>query len=260
MWRLNLWLAQTCVIHRVASLRALSKLLRACLHLLHGMWTIWRHFPNASRLEKSAHIKLWATRFLSIVGVDLEISGTPVQAGPMLVVANHISWLDILAMLAVQPVHFVSKAEVKSWPVVGWLATNVGTLYIERSSRKDALRMVQAVAQDLQADCVVGVFPEGTTTNGVDLLPFHANLIQAALDAGSPAQAVSLDFRDAATGARSAAVIYIGDDTLLTSVWRILRASRMTARMAYAQPEQAAGLDRRAWAAALRERIISMRE
>jgi 1-acyl-sn-glycerol-3-phosphate acyltransferase len=242
------------------SLRALAKLLRACLHLLHGMWTIWRHFPKASRLEKSAHIKLWATRFLSIVGVDLEISGTPVQSGPMLVVANHISWLDILAMLAMQPVHFVSKAEVKSWPVVGWLATNVGTLYIERSSRKDALRMVQAVAQDLQAGHIVCVFPEGTTTDGTTLLPFHANLIQAALEASSPAQAVSLDFINAASGTRSEAVVYVGDDTLLTSVWRILRAPRMTARLVYAAPQVSGGLDRRGWATALRAQIISMRE
>ena len=236
------------------------RLMRVLTHILGGMWTIMVVFPRLSSEQQAMRVQAWAFAMLGRFGIHLVVKGQAPVGGPVLLVANHISWLDIVVIHAARHCRFVSKAELRHWPLVGVLATGAGTLFIERESRRDAMRVVHHMAERLRAGDVLAIFPEGTTSDGVSLLPFHANLIQAALDAGSPAQAVSLDYRDAATGARSAAVIYIDDDTLLTSVWRILHASRMTARMAYAEPQQAAGLDRRAWAAALREQIISMRE
>jgi 1-acyl-sn-glycerol-3-phosphate acyltransferase len=124
-----------------AHARAFLKATRCVAHLLGGMLTIARFFSKATAEQRAQHIAQWAHDFLRILGVHVRTTGSAVTTGPLLVVANHISWLDILVMLAVQPVRFVSKSDVKHWPLIGWLATNVGTLYIERASRRDALRV-----------------------------------------------------------------------------------------------------------------------
>jgi 1-acyl-sn-glycerol-3-phosphate acyltransferase len=233
---------------------ALAKALRSTAHMLGGMWTIRRHFGSATQPQRAAHVQQWAQDFLRIIQVQLRTSGTPQTQGPLLVVANHISWLDILVMLAAQPVCFVSKSEVKSWPLIGWLATNAGTLYIERASRRDAMRVVHHIADALKpatpehAAQMIAVFPEGTTSDGSVVLPFHGNLIQAAISVHAPIQAVALRYLDEKTGQLSLAPAYIGDDDLVSSVWRFLSSAPVVARVHFAEPEAAQGRDRRAWA------------
>jgi 1-acyl-sn-glycerol-3-phosphate acyltransferase len=134
--------------------------------------------------------------------------------------------------------------------IIGWLATNVGTLYIERASRRDAMRVVHQVADQLRAGGIVAVFPEGTTTDGASVLPFHGNLLQAAISAHCPVQPVALRFLEQ-SGERSMSPIYIDDDTLLSSVWRMLRAQPVTASLDFLPPMSTEGQDRRALAAQL---------
>jgi 1-acyl-sn-glycerol-3-phosphate acyltransferase len=167
-------------------------------------------------------------------------------------VANHISWLDILVIHAARHCRFVSKSDIREWPLVGMLATGAGTLYIERTSRKDALRMVKDMADAMRNGDVVAVFPEGTTSDGRELLPFHANLIQAAIQAEAPVQPMSLKFIDAQTGELSFAPCYIGDDTL--------KARRIEAVVHFGEPQVAMGRDRRAWAQDLRRDIMALRD
>ncbi|TAG26419.1 MAG: 1-acyl-sn-glycerol-3-phosphate acyltransferase [Burkholderiales bacterium] len=236
------------------SLLALLKLTRCCLHLLHGMWTILTKFSKATHEQRSQHVADWSKRFLELLGVAVRIQGQPLQKGPLMAVINHVSWLDILVMLAAQPVCFVSKSEVRHWPVIGWLATNVGTLYIERASRRDALRVVHQVAENLKAGQLIGIFPEGTTSDGKSLLPFHANLLQAAIASSSPVQPVALRFLEA-NGELSMSPVYIDDDTLLSSVWRMLRADPVTASLDFLPSMPTDGLDRRALAAQLQTLI-----
>ena len=145
--------------------------------------------------------------------------------------------------------------------LLGTLATGAGTLYIEREKRRDAMRVVHHVAERLQAGEILAVFPEGTTSNGIDLLPFHANLIQSAVSAKAPVQPVGLRFISTATGQPSLAPCYIGDDTLLGSFWRTLTApGGITVVVAYGTAQQAEGRDRRAWAAALQGAVAELRE
>src|SRR3569832_1870289 len=127
----------------------------------------------------------------------------------MLLVANHISWLDILVVHAARHCRFVSKSEVKRWPLIGTLATGANTLNIERESRRDAVRVVHHMAEALRAGDVLAVFPEGTTSDGRALLPFHANLIQAAISAAAPVLPVALSFMDKGSGAASFSPCYI---------------------------------------------------
>jgi 1-acyl-sn-glycerol-3-phosphate acyltransferase len=238
---------------------ALVKVLRCTGHMLSGMWTIRRHFGSATQPQRAQHVQQWAQDFLKILEVQLHTSGTPQSQGPLLVVANHISWLDILVMLAVQPVSFVSKSEIKSWPLIGWLATHAGTLYIERASRRDAMRVVHHIADALKpaapghAAQMIAVFPEGTTSDGLVVLPFHGNLIQAAISVHAPIQAVALRYIDATTGALNLTPAYVDDDTLVSSVWRLLSSAPVVATVRFAEPEVANGRDRRAWAQHLQQ-------
>src|SRR3954449_5631739 len=170
------------------SLRAAGRLGRALVHACRGAAIILLQFPRLDAAQREARVQAWSLEMLDVLGIRLELHGTPCAGGPMLLVANHISWLDILVMHAARHCRFVSKSDVRQWPLIGTLASGAGTLYIERDSRRDAMRVVHHMADSLRAGAVLAVFPEGTTSDGRRLLPFHANLIRAAISADAPAQ------------------------------------------------------------------------
>ncbi|MBC5763168.1 lysophospholipid acyltransferase family protein [Ramlibacter albus] len=240
-----------------AHLKAAWRLARALLHAVGGWFTITFAFPRLTQAERNERVQAWAARMLQVMGVQLRVEGTPPAAGPVLLVANHISWLDILVMHAARHCRFVAKADIKRWPLIGPLATGGGTLYIERESRRDAMRVVHHMAESLRAGQVVGVFPEGTTTDGTFVLPFHANLLQAAISAGAPVQPMALSFLDR-EGNTSLAPRYDGDISLLQSAWATLSAD-ITAVVAFGEPQAAQGRDRRAWAHDLRDAVVNLR-
>jgi 1-acyl-sn-glycerol-3-phosphate acyltransferase len=240
-------------------LRACWRLCLVAAHVLLGVWIIRVRFPRLSQAEKNMAIQAWARTMLARLAIKLIVSGAPPKSGPTLLAANHISWLDIVAMHAARHCRFVSKADVQHWPIVGSLATGAGTLYIERESRRDAMRVVHHMAERLQAGDILAVFPEGTTGDGTDLLPFHANLLQAAISAHAPIQPVALSFLDEASGTPSFAPCYIGDDTLMGSLWRTLCTDGLVSVVQFGEPQLAQGRDRRSWAADLRCTIAGMR-
>ncbi|HYD77724.1 lysophospholipid acyltransferase family protein [Ramlibacter sp.] len=242
------------------SLRAAWRLLRALLHALRGLATLRFEFPRLSEEERQQRVQSWARGMLEVLGIALQVRGQPPLRGPVLLVSNHISWLDILVLHAARHCRFVSKADVKRWPLIGALATGAGTLYIERESRRDAMRVVHHIAASLQSGDIVAVFPEGTTSDGIDLLPFHANLIQAAIAAPAPAQPVALQFIETRTGRMSLDPCYIGDDTLVASLWRTLNGPAITAVVAFGLPQHAQDRDRRRWAGDLRAAVQRLRQ
>lgn len=232
-----------------------GRLARLGLHVLRGMWTIYTRFGGWGHGERNRAAEQWAAQLLRCCGVELKVLGVPQPAGPVLLVANHLSWLDIPLMHACKHVRFVSKSDVRQWPLVGTLASAGGTLYIERASRRDAMRTVERMEQALREGDLVAIFPEGTTGDGRKLLPFHANLLQAAIAADAPIQPVGLCFYDKATGEPSYAPSYVGDETLLGSIWRTVTAPPLIAQVHYGEPEHADGRDRRAWGHHLHRRV-----
>ena len=239
--------------------RAAWRLGRALVHAVAGLATILFRFPRMNAPQREARVQAWALRMLTVLGVRLELRGQPPVAGPVLLVANHISWRDILVMHAARHCRFVSKSDVKHWPLIGTLATGGGTLYIEREKRRDAMRVVHHMAESLQSGDIVAVFPEGTTGDGETLLPFHGNLIQAAISANAPVQPVALRFVDRATGKNSDGPLYLGDDSLLQSLWRTLAGRPFVAHVRFGAPQEADGRDRRQWAHDLREAVEELR-
>ncbi|MDM0032669.1 lysophospholipid acyltransferase family protein [Variovorax sp. J22P271] len=241
------------------SLSAGWRLLRAIAHMLSGWGTIRFRFGRLSPAERAQRVQQWAERMLNIMGIRLTVHGTPPAHGPVLVVCNHLSWLDILAIHAARHVRFVSKESVRRWPVIGTLSTGAGTLYIERERRRDAVRVVHHMTEALRAGDIIAVFPEGTTSDGHGLLPFHANLLQAAISAGAPVQPAALRFADAASGQNSDAPRYVDDDNLLASLWNTLKAPPLLAIVHFGEPQPSMGRDRRGWAKSLHADVQSLR-
>lgn len=230
------------------------------LHAAQGLWVVALRFPRLSIEQQQARVQAWSLGLLACAGVTLEVRGTPPGQGPVLLVANHLSWLDIPVMHAARYCRFISKSDVQGWPIVGTLATAAGTLYIERESRRDALRMVGSMRDALARGEVLAVFPEGTTGDGRTLLPFHPNLLQAALQADAPVQPIGLRFVDRATGTTTHAPSYVDDETLLGSIWRTLTAPPITAVVHFGAPERAQGRDRRVWSHALHAAVDALRQ
>ncbi len=241
------------------SLKAFFKLFRAIAHAAAGWWTILTRFPGLTPAERELRVQQWAARMLALIGVRLVIQGTPPARGPVLLVSNHLSWLDILAIHAARHVRFVSKAGVRKWPLIGTLSTGAGSLYIERERRRDALRVVHHMTEALRGGDLIAVFPEGTTSDGHGLLPFHANLLQAAISSGAPVQPAALRFADADSGETSQAPRYIDDDNLVTSLWNTLTAPPLLAIVRFGEPQPSWGRDRRAWALSLHADVQALR-
>ncbi|WP_312131462.1 lysophospholipid acyltransferase family protein [Diaphorobacter nitroreducens] len=241
-------------------LRACWRVLRLVLHAAQGLLVVALRFPRLSVEQQQARVQAWALGLLACAGVTLEVRGTPPSQGPVLLVANHLSWLDIPVMHAARYCRFISKSDVQAWPIVGTLATAAGTLYIERASRRDALRMVGSMREALLRGEILAVFPEGTTGDGRTLLPFHPNLLQAALQADVPVQPIGLRFVDRASGQTTHAPSYIGDETLVGSIWRTLTAPPITAVAHFGMPERAQGRDRRVWGQALHAAVDDLRQ
>jgi 1-acyl-sn-glycerol-3-phosphate acyltransferase len=242
------------------TLVACVKLARALWHILVGFVTIMLVFPRVSQAQRELRIQVWSQKMLGCLDIVFVVKGPRVINGPMLLMANHISWLDITSLHAARFCRFVSKSDIKEWPVIGTLAIGVGTLFIERESRRDAMRVVHHMTERLRAGDVIGVFPEGTTSDGQSLLPFHANLFQAAISADAPIQPVALQFFDQASGQISLAPCYVGDDTLWGSLWRTLRTPGIAVVITFGEPQLAQGRDRRTWALALRSDIERLRQ
>ncbi len=237
-------------------MRAVWRLARLAPHVLHGLWIVSRHFGRMTPARRHERIRWWSIKTLRLLGIELKASGQALPAGHLLV-ANHVSWLDIAGIHAVLPqARFVSKSDVKHWPLIGTLVDGAGTLFIERASKRDALRVVHQTAEALKNGDCVAVFPEGTTGAGPELLPFHANLLQAAITTGAPVLPVVLRWHE--PGERfSASARFIGDMTLAESLWHIASARGLGIEIQVLPSVATEGLDRRGLAEALRTLIAA---
>jgi 1-acyl-sn-glycerol-3-phosphate acyltransferase len=197
------------------------RLARIAVHLLRGLLTAALLFPFQGRSRRRAAIRRWSCRLLHILGVHLHVHDAPARVRPLMLVANHVSWLDIFMLNAAIPVRFVAKSEIRNWPAIGWLSARSGTLFIERGRRRDTARVNRLIAEAMLEDDVVAVFPEGTTSDGSQVLRFHSSLLQPALIAEAGVQPVALRLANG-DGALCTEAAYDGDKTLWQSLQLII--------------------------------------
>ena len=175
-----------------------------------------------------------------------------------LLVSNHISWLDIYVIHSWQPARFVAKSEIRSWPVIGWLCDQTGTIFIERGRKRDAHRVLHYITDVMLQGDLVCLFPEGTTTDGSRVLPFHANLMQAPLSAGLPVLPVGLRYVDARSENPTTAPAYIDELTLAQCLDAVLRAGGIKAQLVIGEPLSPGSASRREVAEAAREQVVEL--
>jgi len=231
------------------------RLARTLTYLVRLAVTMRLTFPGMSPEDQGARIQVWSQRILQRLGVSLEVHGS-FRPGAKLIVSNHVSWLDIISLNATHPSRFVSKAEVSQWPVVGGMVVQAGTILLERAKRRDAMRVMGLLTQTLKDGGTATAFPEGTTGNGREILPFHGNLLQAAIDADVPVQPVAMRYSDAKHRISPAAA-YVGDTTLAQSLWWVACARGFTVHLTVLASHQVTHADRRRLAETLRNDIVS---
>ncbi len=210
-------------------------------------------FPFLKEASRMRWVGYFSGRLLAALGLVVQARGS-MGMGSTLLVANHVSWLDILAINAARPVRFVSKADVRHWPLVGWIVACGGTLFIERERRSDAMRVVHQVAAALQTGSQIAIFPEGTTSDGRGVLPFHASLLQSAVATSVDVQPILMRYSDR-TSPISDAANYVGDTSLAQSMWLIANASGLTVHVSFLPVTVGPHPDRRMLADQLRSTI-----
>lgn len=227
-------------------MRRAYRLLQLCGHLLAGTLLLLLLFPFLDRDERNRRIVRWSGRFVRILGGRLQVVGRPprLRGEGALIVANHVSWLDIHALLSVLPARFISKADVRRWPLVGWMAASCGTLFLERNSKADAARINREMADHLRAGDCLSLFPESTTSDGTDVLPFYPALLQPAIDAEAKIWPLAIRYLDEA-GRQHLAPAYHGGISLLDSVWRVLGEPSIQVELTFLPPVATVGRHRR---------------
>jgi 1-acyl-sn-glycerol-3-phosphate acyltransferase len=225
------------------------RIARLVAHLFRGLYTCARVFGRGDIKREGAETRRWARELLAIIGVRVRCVGEPAHwPARAMVVSNHISWLDIPVLLSVHPVIFVAKSEVRGWPLVGKLVADVGTVFIERGTRRGAHRTNNEIGAALGAGRVIAFCPEGTTGPGDHLMKFHAALFQPAIEAKAVLQPLGLRYLDQ-HGRFTQVPAYIGAMNLFQSAWRIASEPHMTVEVRFAPSLSTVDAERRALSA-----------
>lgn len=230
------------------------KLLRLVGHILVGLLLVLLRFPSLNRAERAHRVTRWAAQLLAILAVRVSVRGELPPPGGALVAANHVSWLDIHLLHSLLPARFISKAEVRNWPVFGRFAEASGTVFLVREKKADAMRVNQLMAEHLRDGDCLALFPEGTTSDGSGLRPFFPSLFQPAVEARATVWPVRIRYlnRD---GSLCGEAAYYGEISLGASLMKILRLKEVRAEVAFLPPIASTGLTRRELARAAEEAI-----
>lgn len=231
-------------------LRVLARLARLILVLLLGLCMAGviavgeRLGMNASIGHRQRWACLFMKRLVAALPFEVQVSGELPQR-PMLWVSNHVSWTDIPLLGMLLPLSFLSKAEVRHWPVAGWLADKAGTLFIRRGGG-DSQRLREQIGRQLGLARPLLIFPEGTTTDGRQLRTFHGRLLAGAIDRGVALQPVAIQYlRD---GEVDPIAPFIGDDDLVSHLMRLFAAPRGQVRIQLLSAISSVGKERAALA------------
>ena len=197
-------------------------ILHIIAHVFKGCFILLLVFPWLKAEQRHQSIRKWCTQLLGIFQMRLSVIGAEqLEDAHYLMAANHISWIDIHVINAFKPHYFVAKAEVASWPVFGWMAKQLGTLFIERGKASSIRKMVPELAAQLGQKAIC-IFPEGTSTDGWQVAPFKPNLFEAAIVASAPVYSLAIQYFELQTGKKTTAPAFIGEMGLLDSMWNLI--------------------------------------
>lgn len=214
-------------------------------------------YPLMKPARRRLALQRWSAKLVRHLAARLTIHGEPPQpgAGPYMLVANHVSWLDIFAINTAVPMRFVAKSEVRAWPLVGWLCVKADTLFIERDRRRDLARLDTHLLDALRGDAGMGVFLEGTTTDGTQVLPFHSSLLRAAQQVNVPIYPVGIQYRRS-DGSICTEAAYDGDKTVLDTLRLMLTQHEFEVHVHFLPPITDTTVHRKVLAKQARDAIV----
>lgn len=222
------------------------RLTRLALHLLIGLGKVALLFPFLGAAGREQRVQRWSRQLVGICGVRMRFDQTQQAApvSPALIICNHISWLDIFVINTLHSCRFVAKSDIRSWPLIGWLCEHTGTIFIARGRARDVRRIYEGLVKSIHDGERVAFFPEGTTAPQGTVLPFHANLFEAAIEAEVPVQPYAIRYLDA-DGQLHDAADFVGDMNFVQSVIAIMNSGGMTAELIRLPPISTMGAHRR---------------
>ncbi len=207
-------------------------LARLAVHLAVGLMKVALLFPFLGPAARERRVQRWSRQLVAICGVAMRFdeSRQARAVSPALIVCNHISWLDIFVINALHPCRFVAKSDIRGWPLIGWLCEHTGTIFIARGKARDVRRIYEGLVKSIHDGERVAFFPEGTTSPQGTVLPFHANLFEAAIEAEVPVQPYAIRYVDA-DGSLHSSADFVGEMTFVESVVAIMKSGGMTAEL-----------------------------
>jgi 1-acyl-sn-glycerol-3-phosphate acyltransferase len=229
------------------SLRQTVRVGRLAVHLVSGLTLSGVVFPVIPRRARAAVFGWWSRRLLHILRVRVRVHGTAGAApagATTLVLSNHVSWLDIFVIRASLDCRFVAKSDIRQWPVVGWLVARQGTVFVQRAKRSDTARVNAALDDALAGGERMVVFAEGSTTDGTEVRPFHASLLQPVVRSAGYALPVALRYvtHDGRIDQRAA---YAGETSLWESTLMLTEKPEVLAELHLLPAVHAVGRHRR---------------
>lgn len=220
---------------------------RIVAHTLVGLLLSLTIAPVLRRPAKQRLTRWWCAGVLKCLNIRVETNGEFPGSQPAgkLIVANHVSWVDIHALNSISPLRFVAKSEIRKWPIFGFLASQAGTLFIDRNDRKGAIHIIHSLKRELENGANACYFPEGTTSDGSQILPFKGSIIQAALAAQTDVIPVAIRY-PLSEFQIDTRLAYAGDTTLIESIRNILRIPNPTVELHFLAPVSSHGQSRQA--------------
>lgn len=232
-----------------------ARLTRVAAHMANAAVVAGAGYPFMAPARRGLALQRWSSQLMRHLAANLTVHGNPPAAAPYFLVANHVSWLDIFAINAATPTRFVAKSEVRQWPLVGWLCVRAQTLFIERERRRDLARIDALIAEALRAGAGMGVFLEGTTTDGREVLPFKSSLLRPAQAAGVPVTPVAIQYRRK-DGSICTEAAYDGDKSVMDTLRGMLSQHEFHVHVHFLPPLQSVGVHRKTLAHEAREAIV----
>lgn len=219
---------------------------RMLAHAISAVLILRLVFPRADGVRRRHHVQRWAAKLVRILGITVKVSGHPPgkRERSAMIASNHVSWLDIFVIQGVYPARFIAKSEIRDWPLAGWIAERAGTIFIRREKRRDTHRINERVHEAMAIGDCVGLFPEGTTSEGDTLLRFHSSLFEPAVANEAHVHPCALRY-ERADGTLCRAMAYVGELSFMQSLGLAIRQRGIVARVAFAPPIDTRGLDRR---------------
>ena len=223
------------------------RIARIVIHTITGLIIASVVLPLFNNPHKRNIIKWWCGGLLRAFHIEVRTFGSlpPADTQGVMFVANHVSWADIHALNSLIALRFVAKSDIKDWPIFGYLAIKTNALFIDRSKRQAAGRIVENVADSLKAGDNCCYFPEGTTSDGTHLFPFKSSVLQAAINANTQIWPVAIRYINA-DGSINTEMAYAGETSMIESMKLVIAQKNALVELHFLSPIQAAGRDRRA--------------